>query len=79
MAEATNVITIGSRVSVESLDDGEKEEYHIVGSQEANPMQGRISDDSPFGRGLLGHSAGETITVFAPAGEMHFKILAIEN
>lgn len=79
VTEATNVVTIGSRVSVESLDDGEKEEYHIVGSQEANPMQGRISDDSPFGRGLLGHSAGETITVFAPAGEMHFKILAIEN
>ncbi len=77
--EATNIITIGSRVSVESLDDGEKEEYYIVGSQEANPMQGKISDDSPFGRGLLGQSVGDTITVYAPAGEMHFKVLAIEN
>ncbi len=77
--EMTNVVALGSKVKVEDLADNSQEEYQIVGSQEANPMQGRISDDSPFGRGLLGHSAGETVTILAPAGEMHFKILSIEN
>ncbi len=77
--EVTNAISLGSKVKVECLDDGSIEEYQIVGSQEANPMQGRISDDSPFGRGLMGRSSGETITVVAPAGEMKFKILEIEN
>lgn len=77
--ETTNVVALGSRVKVEDLGDKSQEEYQVVGSQEANPMQGRISDDSPFGRGLLGHSVGETVTILAPAGEMHFKILSIEN
>lgn len=77
--ETTNVIVLGSKVRVQSLDEGGEEEYQIVGSQEANPAQGRISDDSPFGRGLLGRSAGETIVIVAPVGEMQFKILAIEN
>lgn len=77
--QKTNSVTLGSKVKVECLDDGEKEEYQIVGSQEANPMQGRISDDSPFGRGLLGHSIGDTIVINAPAGEMKFKIIAIDN
>lgn len=77
--ETTNAVALGSRVRVESLDEGGEEEYQIVGSQEANPAQGRISDDSPFGRGLLGHSAGETVTIVAPAGEMQFRILSIEN
>lgn len=78
-SEATNVIALGSKVKVESLDEGGIEEYQIVGSQEANPMHGRISDDSPFGRGLLGHTVGEVVTIYAPAGEIKFKILSIEN
>lgn len=78
-SEATNVIVLGSKVKVESLDEGGIEEYQIVGSQEANPMHGRISDDSPFGRGLLGHTVGEVVTIYAPAGEIKFKILSIEN
>ena len=49
--ESTNVITLGSKVKVECVDEGGTEDYQIVGSQEANPMQGRISDDSPFGLG----------------------------
>ena len=77
--EVTNSISLGSKVRVECVDDGGIEEYQIVGSQEANPMQGRISDDSPFGRGLMGHNAGDTISIFAPAGEMKFRILEIQN
>ncbi len=72
-------IVIGSRVRVLDIEEDAEEEYQIVGSQEANPMEGRISDDSPFGFALKGRKAGETITVEAPAGELRFKILAVEN
>ena len=71
------VIGIGSRVTVLDLELNEQGEYQIVGSQEANPMNGRISDDSPFGRGLMGHKIGETVTVEAPAGELKFEILNV--
>ncbi|MFB0921108.1 MAG: transcription elongation factor GreA [Oscillospiraceae bacterium] len=77
--EVTNAISLGSRIKVECLNDGGIEEYQVVGSQEANPMQGRISDDSPFGRSLLGRGAGETVSFVAPVGEMQFKIISIEN
>ncbi len=71
------VIGIGSRVTVLDVELGEETEYQIVGSQEANPMNGRISDDSPFGRGLIGRKVGETVTIEAPAGELQFKILNV--
>jgi len=77
--ETTNVITLGSKVKVECVDEGGNEDYQIVGSQEANPMQGRISDDSPFGRSLMGHAVGDIVTVTAPSGELRFKILSIDN
>ena len=72
---AADVVTIGSRVRVLDVE----EEYTIVGSQEANPMEGCISDDSPFGFALKGHKVGETVTVAAPVGELQFKIIAVEN
>lgn len=77
--ESAGTIVLGSKVKVRDIDAGTVEEYQIVGSQEADPMQGRISDDSPFGRGLLGHKSGETVTVEAPMGQLHFEILEIEN
>lgn len=49
------------------------------GSQEANPMECRISDDSPFGRALLGHSVGEIVEVEAPIGTLRYKILSVER
>ena len=72
-------VTLGSRVQVRDVEDGCEAEYIMVGSQEANPMEGKVSDDSPFGHGLYGHIAGEKITVDAPAGELHFEILSVEN
>ena len=69
----------GSFVKVRDVEENEVEEYQIVGSQEANPMEGRISSDSPFGRGLLGHSVGETVTVEAPAGNIVFEIMDVHN
>ena len=61
------------------METEEEEVYAIVGSQEANPMEGCISDDSPFGFALKGHKVGETVTVTAPVGELQFKIIAVEN
>ena len=76
---AADVVTIGSHVRVLDVDEDAEEEYTIVGSQEANPMEGCISDDSPFGFALKGHKVGETVTVTAPVGELQFKIIAVEN
>ncbi|MBR4952885.1 MAG: transcription elongation factor GreA [Oscillospiraceae bacterium] len=73
------VVGIGSHVKVRDMDEGFEEDYIIVGSQEANPMEGKISSDSPFGRGLLGHKVGEKVNVDAPAGQLRFEILEINN
>ena len=72
-------VTLGSVVKVRDVDEDFEETYEIVGSQEANPRMGRISDDSPVGRGLHGHRAGETVTIVAPAGELRFEIISVEN
>ena len=76
-AEDDGVVTLGSKVRVYDVDEDCEEEYQIFGSQEANPMAGRISGDSPFGRGLLRHKVGDTVSVEAPMGVLHFRILNI--
>lgn len=75
----TGAVTLRSVVRVRDLDDGSEEEYTIVGSQEANPMEGRVSDDSPFGKGLYGHVAGDKVKIEAPMGELYFEIISVEN
>ena len=74
-----DTVTLGSIVKVLDLEFNEEDSYEIVGSQEANPKQGRISDDSPAGRALRGHRAGDTVSVLAPAGEIRLQILSVEN
>ena len=74
-----DAVTLSSKVRVRDVEDDFEEEYTIVGSQEANPMEGRISDDSPVGQGLIGHRAGETVTIHAPVGDLVFEILSVEN
>ena len=74
-----DTVTLGSVVRVRDLEDGFEESFEIVGSLEANPKEGRISDDSPVGRGLHGHRAGEVVTIQAPAGELKFEILSLKN
>ena len=73
------VVGLGSIVTVLDVEFNEEETFQIVGSQEANPMDGKLSEESPIGRGLLGHKEGETVVVKAPAGEMQFKILAVKH
>ena len=72
-------VVLGSTVLIRDLEDDIEEEYRIVGSQEADPMAGRISDDSPFGRGLLGHTVGEIVLIEAPVGQLRFEILEIQD
>ena len=74
-----DTVTLSSVVRVRDFDDVFVETYEIVGSQEANPKEGRISDDSPVGQGLIGHRAGETVTIHAPVGDLVFEILSVEN
>lgn len=74
-----DAVALGSQVKLVDEDEKSEEDYHIVGSQEANPMEGRISDESPLGRALVGRKAGDTVTVEAPAGAMRFRILSVQN
>lgn len=70
-------VGIGSRVTVAEAD-GEPETYHIVGSTEADPKSGRISNESPLGKALLGYRVDDEVTVNAPDGVLCFRIIAIE-
>ena len=74
-----NAVRLGSRITVLDLEFDEQETYEVVGSQEADPMNGRISEDSPFGRALLGKEVGEEVLVEAPAGNLHYKVLDIQK
>ena len=70
-------VNLGCTVTVLDLDTDEEEEYRIVGSQEADPMEGRISEESPFGRALMGKEEGDEITVEAPAGVLRYRVVKI--
>lgn len=75
----TDVVSVGSKVTVMDMEDKEEEEYLIVGSTEADPMNGKISDESPVGSALLGHKIDEVVTVEAPLGKMEYKIVKISR
>ncbi|MGN0980508.1 MAG: transcription elongation factor GreA [Candidatus Avoscillospira sp.] len=77
--EMTDHVGLGCKVRVMDLDLEEEEEYTIVGSQEADPMNYCISDDSPFGRAMVGMRVGDTVEVEAPVGILRFKILSVEK
>ena len=70
-----NSVRLGSSVKVLDLEFEEEESYQVVGSQEADPMNGRISEDSPFGKALLGKAVGDEVHVEAPAGVLRYRIL----
>jgi len=68
-------VEIGSHVRLDL--DGETVEYVIVGSAEAAPAKGRISNESPVGKALLGHHTGDTVSVLVPKGAVQMKVLAV--
>ena len=75
--EASGRVGLGCSVTVESLATGAVTTYRITGSQEANPMEFKLSDDSPFGRAIVGKAAGDTFTVNAPAGSFTMKVVEV--
>jgi len=77
--EDSNSVRLGSSVTVLDLEMELEETYQVVGSQEADPMNGRISEESPFGKALLGKAIDEVVIVEAPAGNIEYKILKIER
>lgn len=71
-------VLVGNHVTVEEFGTDFPEVYHVVGSAEADPTRGKISNESPLGRALLGKAVGEKTTVQAPDGDIVFEILNIE-
>jgi transcription elongation factor GreA len=77
--EKTNgdTVSVGSHVTVQE-DNYDPEKYYLVGAKEADPRNGKISNESPIGQALMGHKAGETVEAETPGGKVKFKILKIE-
>lgn len=71
------VVEVAARVIIQE-DENEPEEYVIVGAAEANPREGRISNESPLGHALIGHRAGDTVQVDAPDGAFTVHIIKVE-
>ena len=74
---STDRIHVGSKIKVQDVSFNETLDYRIVGSSEADPREGRISDESPVGAALLGHKKGQTVVVKTPGGDVKYKILEI--
>jgi transcription elongation factor GreA len=72
------VVNLGCEVTVVEKGYDDSERYHIVGATEADPSKGKISNESPLGRALIGHRAGDEVAIRAPAGEIHFQILDVK-
>ncbi|MGM8214196.1 transcription elongation factor GreA [Bacillaceae bacterium W0354] len=75
--ESSDVVQLGKTVKFVELPDGDEEEYQIVGSAEADPFDGKISNDSPMARSLLGKKVGEKVNVHTPGGEIEVKIIEV--
>ena len=70
-------VMIGVKVKVQDVEFGDEDEYRVVGSTEADPKEGKISDESPVGKALLGKKVGDEVIVEAPGGEFKLKIVEI--
>ena len=74
-----DVVNLGSTVTVYDYDMEEEVEYSIVGTNESDPMKGRISDRSPIGAAVIGKRAGDEFVTVTPGGELKFKIIKVER
>jgi transcription elongation factor GreA len=75
-AHHSKIVQVGSNVTVKS-EKGKSQKYHIVGSAEANPAEGRISHESPVGRALIGKKRGEKVTVATPRGAIDMTVTSV--
>ena len=73
-----DAVSLGNSVTFIELPEGDEETYTIVGSAEADPFEGKISNDSPIAKSLLGRKVGDQVTVQTPGGEMKVKIIEIK-
>ena len=76
---STDTIHVGSKVKLYDFEFGEEVEYRIVGSSEADPREGKISDESPVGSTLLGHKKGQEVNVITPGGVCKYSVLEISK
>jgi transcription elongation factor GreA len=72
------VVRLGSKITIKEVGGGKPEVYQLVGAAEANPKDGRISNESPLGKALLGRKIGDEIKVNAPSGTIPFKVVAVD-
>lgn len=75
----SGAVFIGATVRIMDLEDNEEETVHIVGSNEANSREGKISNESPLGKALIGAREGDEVSVEAPAGVFKYRVLGIEK
>ena len=75
----TDVVNVGNTITVKNKTLNQEMTFQIVGSAEANPMEKRISNESPVGKGLLGHKLHETVSIQTPGGPAEFEILNISK
>ena len=75
----TDTVMVGSHVKVYDYSFEEEMVYHIVGSNESDPLNGMISDQSPIGRAIIGTKEGDIVSITIPSGEMRLKILSIQK
>ena len=78
-AGAIGTVGVGNRVVLKNLTTGQMEEYQIVGKTEADPFEGRISNESAVGKAVLGNAIGSTVEVEVPDGKIHYQIEEIEK
>lgn len=76
---STNEVGIGSTIEIKRLDRDKLEKFKIVGTTEANPLEGKISDDSPIGKAAMKKKVGDVFTVEAPVGELQFEVISISK
>ena len=74
----TDSVGIGNTVSIKYVDDDEEDEYKIVGSQEADPFESKISNESPIAQALFNHKVGDIVTVESPNGSYEIEIISIK-
>ncbi|TWT09063.1 transcription elongation factor GreA [Planomicrobium sp. CPCC 101079] len=72
-----DIVRLGTTVTFVEIPSGDEESYTIVGSAEADPLEGRISNDSPIAKSMIGRTIGENVKVLTPGGEMEIKIVSI--
>ncbi len=73
----SKIVNTGTKVKILDVEMNEEFDYQVVGSSEADPMNGKISDESPVGKALIGRKVGETVVAITPSGELEYKIVKI--